>query len=60
MHRLVSVVGIADHAFGVEAVHHVEVVALPSAAVVEFEGAEQGQGGRQQPYPASVQGQQAA
>jgi hypothetical protein len=36
MHRLVSVVGIADHAFGVEAVHHAEIVALPSAAVVEL------------------------
>ena len=37
--------GVADHALGVQAGHHLEVVALPGAAVVELEGAEQGQGG---------------
>ena len=37
--------GVADHALGVQTGHHLEVVALPGAAVVELEGAEQGQGG---------------
>ena len=37
--------GVADHALGVQAGHHLEGVALPGAAVGELEGTEEGQGG---------------